>query len=380
MSDPHLSQSIFGADGAHPASVQTVRKRRRNRGPVGCLVVALLLALVAGAAVYSVSSLRPVVSGLFGGDASDYAKSDISSTKVPVTIAAGQGASAIGDQLVKAGVVKSRDAFVDAAKANEKWSAMQPGTYQIAKHSPAADVVALLVDPKNKSTKLVTVREGLRKWEVYETLSKATGHPVSQYEAAEKKATALGLPAAAKGDVEGWLFPSSYEFSAQTSAEDQLKAMFAKATQVTTSLGIPADQLERTVVLASIVEAEGKRPEDKPKIARVLENRLAKPMRLQLDSTVVYPVRKRVLATTDADRALVNDYNTYTRAGLPKGPIANPGEVSLKAAMHPADGPWLYFVAVNPVTGETKFATTFAEHEQFVAEWQTFCREHQDSC
>lgn len=379
MSDPNLSHSIFGGDEAPPKTVETVRRRKRHRGPVGCLAVLLALAVVVGAAFMSVDQLRPMVSSIMGGPA-DYSSSDVSSKKASVTIASGQGAQAIGTMLEKAGVVKSAEAFVDAAKANDKWSAMQPGTYEIAEHSPAKDVVAFLVDPKNKTTKLVTVREGLRKWEVYEALSQATGHPVADYEAAEKKASSLGLPAAANGDVEGWLYPSSYEFSSKTSAEDQLKAMFAKATEVTTRLGISAEKLQDTVIVASIVEAEGKRPEDLSKIARVVDNRLADGMRLQLDSTVVYPVKKRVLATTDADRALVNGYNTYTHEGLPKGPISNPGEKALAAAANPAEGSWLYFVAVNPSTGETKFATTWADHEKNVAEWQQFCQANPGSC
>lgn len=382
MSDPHLSQTIFGdEEGPGSHRVETVRRRRRNRGPLGCAIVAVAALAVLLAAVLALGQLKPLVSSLTGGGSGgDYSSSDVQSEKAKVTIASGQTASQIGSALEKAGVVKSASAFVDAATANPKWSTMQPGTYAIAKHSPAADVVAYIVDPSHKVNDLVTVREGLRKWEVYELLSQKTGRPVSEYEAAEKNTTALGLPAAAKGDIEGWLFPSSYPFTKSTPAADQLKAMVTQAKTQIDTLGIPADKVEDTLIVASIVEAEGRLDVDRPKIARVIDNRLAKPMRLQLDSTVVYPVRKRVLATTDADRALENGYNTYTQDGLPKGPIANPGMASLKAAANPADGPWLYFVAVNPATGETKFATTFDEHQQYVKEWQTFCQNNPGSC
>lgn len=384
MSDPHLSQTIFGDEEGHGSHrVETVRRRRRNRGPLGCAIVAVTALAVLLAAILALGQLKPLVSSLTGGGSGgDYSSSDVQAEKAKVTITSGQTASQIGSALEKAGVVKSASAFVDAATANPKWSTMQPGTYSIAKHSPADDVVAYIVDPAHKVNDLVTVREGLRKWEVYELLSQKTGRPVSEYEAAEKNATALGLPAAANGDIEGWLFPSSYPFTKSTTAADQLKAMVTQAKTQIDTLGIPADKVQDTLIVASIVEAEGRLDADRPKIARVIDNRLVAnpPMRLQLDSTVVYPVRKRVLATTDEDRQRVNGYNTYTQAGLPKGPIANPGMASLKAAAHPADGPWLYFVAVNPVTGETKFATTFDEHQQYVKEWQTFCQNNPGSC
>jgi len=85
-------------------------------------------------------------------------------------------------------------------------------------------------------------------------------------------------------------------------------------------------------------------------------------------------VQKRAVTTTDAERATVNAWNTYTKDGLPSTPIANPGVESLQAAAAPATGSWLFFVAVNPATGETKFATTQAEHDKYVAEFQAWCQ------
>src|SRR6476619_5362897 len=109
--------------------------------------------------------------------------------------------------------------------------------------------------------------------------------------------------------------------------------------------------MERTVVIASIVEAEGMRDADRPKVARVIENRLARKMPLQMDSTVSYGVQHRAITPTNAERAANNPFNTYKVAGLPIGPISNPGAASIEAAAHPTPGPWLYFVAVNPETG-----------------------------
>ena len=111
------------------------------------------------------------------------------------------------------------------------------------------------------------------------------------------------------------------------------------------------------LTIASIVEAEARRDADRGKVARVVSNRLAKKMKLQMDSTVHYVVQRRGgVATSDAERATKSPYNTYYAKGLPPGPIGNPGRASITAAARPTPGPWLYFVAVNPDTGETRFA------------------------
>ena len=124
----------------------------------------------------------------------------------------------------------------------------------------------------------------------------------------------------------------------------------------------PADA-QRVLTVASIVEAEAQREADRGKVARVVVNRLARKMKLQMDSTVHYVVQRRgSVGTSDAERATRSRYNTYFVAGLPPGPIGNPGGASIAAAARPTPGPWLYFVAVNPDTGETRFAADAAGH------------------
>ena len=112
------------------------------------------------------------------------------------------------------------------------------------------------------------------------------------------------------------------------------------------------------------------------KVARVLDNRLAINMPLQLDTTVNYANGKTGLTTTPQDRQNPSPYNTYVHPGLPPGPIGNPGEDAIKAVLTPAQGDWLFFVVVNPDTGETRFATTAEEHQANVAIFQQWLREH----
>ncbi|AKT52788.1 hypothetical protein ADJ73_11150 [Arsenicicoccus sp. oral taxon 190] len=367
-----------GGDDAHRRPTGGGASRpphRRRRGPVFLLVALLVLAAALAAAGLV---LKPMVESFRSG--ADYTAADATGKKVTVTVQEKANGTAIGEMLQQAGVIKSVKAFVAAAKDDPRSQAIQPGDYAIAQHIPAKDAVAYLADPKNRVVKRVTVPEGMRASEVYALLSKASGLPVADYQKAAKDAAALGLPASAKGNVEGYLFPSSYEFKAKSTATQQLATMVAKTKDVLTQLGVSDDKAERAIIVASIVESESRLDADRGKVARVLENRLAAPMRLQLDSTVAYATGKRVITTTDAERAQVNGYNTYTRDGLPVGPIGNPGEASIKAAVNPTPGPWLYFVTIDPATGETVFSETKAQHDQAVLRFQAWCQAHKGQC
>lgn len=352
------------------------KPRRRARAARRLLVLIVTLGLVAGAGLLAVTVLRPMVSGL--GESGDYPGPGTGT--VTVTVNEGDSGRAMGATLEKAGVVKSARAFVDAYQGEPRSAVIQPGEYEMRKEMKGADALAVLLDPANRKVALVTVREGMWASEVYAQLAKATGHPVSDYEAAAKDPAALGLPTSAKGNIEGYLFPASYEFSTKNSAAEQLRVMVGKAVSQLARLGVNGEAAQRVMTVASIVQAEGRNPEDGPKIARVVENRLAASTRLQLDSTVSYVTRTHTITTTDAQRATASPWNTYLVDGLPPGPIDNPGAAAIQAAVAPAPGPWLYFVAVNPATGETKFATTADEHAGNVAQFQAWCKANPGQC
>jgi len=139
--------------------------------------------------------------------------------------------------------------------------------------------------------------------------------------------------------------------------------------------------MQRVLTIASIVEAETSASADRPKVARVIENRLAILMPLQLDSTVIFIAQRRgKLVTTDTERSSQSPYNTYLVTGLPPGPIDSPGLSAMKAAVSPTPGPWMYFVAVNPQTGETRFAVDAAGHAANVKLFQKWCSAHPGKC
>ncbi len=308
--------------------------------------------------------------------------------EVRIVIKTGEDGEVIASTLKSTGVIKTRTAYLDVARANESQAAkIQPGTYTMRKGMTAKDAFTLLANPANREAKRVTVREGLWASEVYPILSKATGVPLAEYTKAAANPKALGLPAAAKGKVEGWLFPSSYEFPDKATATVQLRTMVAKAVAEMRRAGVKEADWERTMTLASIVEAEARLDVDRPKVARVFLNRIANTGQaptyglFQSDASLAYGLKKRVINLTQSELAdQRNPYNLRFKPGLPPTPISNPGAKSIEAVAKPATGTWLFFVATNPDTGETKYATTVTEHEANVAEFQAWCRENADKC
>ena len=352
------------------------KKRKTGRAVKRLLVFVVAIALIGAAAFAAIAVLKPVFSG-FGGD-TDFPGPG--SGEVQVTVNPGDSGRAIAQTLFSAGVVKTAKAFSDAASDNPASAGIQPGEYTLKKEMKASDAVAYLANPANRSVPMVTIPEGRWKSEVFAILAKASGQPVADYETAAKDATALGLPPSAKGDVEGYLFPATYEFAKNSTPTEQLRQLVQKSLATLTAQGVSADDMEKVVTTASILEAEGRSTEDREKQARVILNRLDKNMNLQLDSTVSYGVQKRAVTTTDAERADKNPYNTYVNAGLPAGPIGNPSAESIEAALHPAEGTWLFWVTVNPSTGETKFADTPEQHDEYVKEFQTWCQANPGKC
>ncbi|GAA2478658.1 endolytic transglycosylase MltG [Terrabacter carboxydivorans] len=339
------------------------------------VVIVLALAVIGGGVAVAYKALRPVVEGFL--ESNDYPGPGTG--EVRVTIEGGSGGTAIGKTLADADVVKSSKAFVEAANNDPRSAGIQPGVYTMKRQMKAADALALLLDPKNRLVTRVVIPEGLWADEIYARLSKASNIPVDQYVAAAKQVDQLGLPPSAKGNIEGYLFPASYEFGPSSSALDQLKQMVAESTKRLDDLQIAPDKMERVVTIASLIEGEAQNEDDRSKVARVVENRLAAKMSLGFDSTVNYIFKKRGVPTQEMLDSS-NPYNTRRFPGLPPGPISNPGDSALKAAANPVVGPWLYFVTVNLDTGETKFATTYAEHQRNVAEFQKWCTDNKGKC
>lgn len=376
-----LSQVLpgFGAPGEDPEGRPQPgrrhhnrdRKRKRKRRRRSATVMLLAVLIVGGAVVGAYYGLKPLVHKLTEPD--DYTGAGT----VPVTVKVPDGASGqrIAGVLTSAGVVKTQQAFLDAWNANPKSAQIQPGTYTLKKQMSAAAALSLMLDTSNIITHTVTIPEGYRAEQIYTLLAQKLKLSRAALVKASTSGT-IGLPSAASNNPEGFLFPATYTFSPDVTPAEALTAMVARGNQIYTQLGINGKQLRAVIIQASIVQAEAGDVKYMGPIARVLDNRLRLPKRLELDSTISYFTHRFGVTTTAKERNTPSPYNTYLNVGLPAGPISNPGEKAIEAVLKPPPGKWLYFVTVNPTTGETKFAVDGATHNRYVAEFQAWLAHH----
>jgi UPF0755 protein len=349
--------------------------RRRGR-LVGLIVVLVILLIgVSGSAVVW-SAFGPQIRHAMGWDGPDDYTGTGDGQPATITIMSGQIGSDIARSLAKAGVTKTSTAFYSLLLKQTTQPNFEPGTYKLQKQMSAKSALAQLLDPKNRVISKVVIPEGMTLPQILSKLAVSTGAPIADLQAAAKNYTALGVPKGAPS-LEGFLFPATYQFDPGLPAKTILQHMVARMNQALKSHGVSQANELKVLTLASIVQKEGGSTKDFYKVARVFQNRLDQGIHLQSDATVSYGAHSAKIATTGAQRAdLSNKYNTYAHAGLPIGPISAPGDAAIDAAMHPANGTWLYFVLVNGSTGQTVFSNTLAEHNVAVAQWQAWLRAH----
>ncbi|MFF2195965.1 endolytic transglycosylase MltG [Streptomyces sp. NPDC058157] len=216
------------------------------------------------------------------------------------------------------------------------------------------------------------IPEGWRAPQVYAAIDKELHLPAGT--AAASVATArLPLPAEAKGNPEGYLFPATYPVTSKSTPGALLATMVRTANeQLATKAVAEGGRAHgmtpyQTATLASIIEAEADNPADMGKVARVVHNRLARSMPLQMDSTLNYALNRTTVDVKVKDTRIDHPFNTYERQGLPPTPIDSPGLQAMAAAVAPTPGDWLFFVTVKP--GDTRFSATYEEHRKHVAEF-----------
>jgi UPF0755 protein len=357
------------------------RQRRTDRPRRRLVWLWVLLSIVVVAAVgasYVWFAYQPQVRHVLGWEESnDFVGSG--SGEVVVTITNGQIGEDVAHTLKNAGVTKSFAAFYDLLLKQTPQVEFHPGSYSLKKGMSAKAALTAIRDPKNHVVTRVTLPEGITVKGVISrlaALSDATGISADQLKAAAADYKSYGLPAEAPS-LEGYLFPATYTLDPGSTAHGIFQIMVTEMFKRLDAAGVlPADR-HHVLTLAALTQKEGGSASDFLKVARVWDNRLAQGMNLQSDATVSYGVGGTTISTTDAERAdKSNPYNTYANPGLPIGPISNPGQAAIDATLHPADGPWLYFVLINGETGETTFSTTLAEHNAAVKVWQTWLRAH----
>lgn len=354
----------------HDYEPEQERPDRRRRGPVRRLApwIALLVILIplgiGGGFVYHLYQ-------------SKYHPADFSGPgtgSVQVQVKPNDDATSLGPVLVNLGVVASARAFVLAAEHSTSTTGLIPGYYLMHKHMQASLAYAMLLNRANVIQTTVTFPEGLRASQVIARLAARDKH-ISQAALQQAlKNPALGLPAYANGNAEGYLYPDTYAIPPNATALSVLQQMVQSFNNEATnaSLEQAATQAHlsptQVIVVASLLQAEGGKLSDYPKIARVVYNRLAQHIKLQFDSTVLYGLNTYGILASSKQLQSTSPYNTYRYTGLPPGPIDNPGNAAIQAALHPAQGNWIYFVTTNPKTGYTQFTNSYTQFLQFQQE------------
>ncbi len=294
------------------------------------------------------------------------------STETFVDIVPGTGTQAIAAQLERSGVIRSRYGF-DLLR-ELKGGKLKAGEYRFDHPAPMTEVYARLVRG-DVYTRAVTIPEGYNIFDIAQAVEDAGLGSRDAFLAAARQHTELiaeWMPPGAPRpqSLEGYLFPDTYRFSRHTTPEQMLSAMVHRFRQVSTQLGISGD-VSQTVIMASLVEKEVSQDGERPLVAGVFVNRLAQGMPLATDPTVIYAAlldnrwRGSIYAS---DLQSPSPYNTYRHAGLPPGPICNPGTAALKAAIAPAKTDYLYFV--SDAAGHSRFSAGLKEHAEQVQEYR----------
>ncbi len=366
---------------------------KRALGWIGAIAVIVLLA---GAAWFGAREL-------LGFGYEDYEGSGESD--VLVQVADGDTTSSIAGKLEENDVVASAKAFVEASEGDSRVLSVQPGYYVMKTRMSGSSAVEQLVSPRARVGQL-EIRGGTELDDtvqpddkvtdgVLSLLSKAscadlngtsTCVPVEQLREAAKTAdlAALGAPpwaaeAVAEVDdyrrIEGLIVPGVYDVRPGADANELLGMVLQKSASRLRAAGLP-DDAEPTgktpyevLIIASVIEREAVK-QDFEKVSRVIYNRLDEGMRLEMDSTVNYPLDEPVIRTDPADRQRPGPYNTYQNTGLPPTPIGAPSEQAIEAAEEPAEGDWLFFVKCEK-NGLSCFSETYDEHRRNVEDAQS---------
>ncbi|MDQ0645500.1 UPF0755 protein [Microbacterium murale] len=375
-SSPASLDDLFAAE--HDDTHGAPRKKKRR---TGCLVALIIvLALIGGAVAggaWAMNTYGDKINEIMGWGEPDDWEPGIASGEALVTIHEGDTGSPVSTALYEAGVTRTEDVFYDYLVKENIAVTFYPGVYKLQNKMTAEAALAALNDDANKLENSVGISEGGTLESSLPVITESIGIPLEDLQAAVADPSAYGVAAES---LEGWLFPAVYTFDPEATATQVIQRMVDRTRESLTAAGVPAGDEQRILTIASIIQREG-RTDDFAKVSRVIQNRLDDGMMLQMDSTAQYgygELHAGVVSTSTEAQNDDNPWNTYVHTGLPVGPIANPNDAAIEAAMHPVDGPWFYFVTVNLQTGETVFSTTYEEHQAAIKTWQEWCRANPD--
>jgi peptidoglycan lytic transglycosylase G len=285
----------------------------------------------------------------------------------------GTGTRAMAQELAQNGVIRYSWQFL-LARALNSGKRLQAGEYRFAHADTPWNVLNRIARGDVFYYELI-VPEGSNIFDIAASVGRFDFLKASDFLRAARNPALIRDLAPQAPTLEGYLFPATYRITRSTGVEQICAMMTSQFRKVWRELQDPArpKPVNEIVTLASLVEKETGRPEDRPIVASVYENRLRRGMALDCDPTTIYAalLEERYRGTIyRSDLASDNAYNTYRHAGLPPGPIANPGLASLKAALAPAETDYLYFVAKADGSGGHQFSETIAQHNVAVQQYR----------
>ena len=284
--------------------------------------------------------------------------------EVFLDIPKGDSTRSMAQMLANAGVIEHAWEFL-ALRALRPSSKLQAGEYRFAGPASPIEVYGRIARGDVFYYQLA-IPEGQNMFDIAATVEGLGWMSATEFLAAARDASLIHDLAPAAPTLEGYLFPDTYRLTRHTSAAELCRILTQRFRAEWKRLDTSAD-VHQTVTLASLIEKEAAVPADRPLIASVFHNRLKIGMKLDCDPTTVYAalLEGRYRGTIhQSDLASPNRYNTYQHAGLPPGPIANPGMASLRAALEPAETDYLYFVARPDGSGRHQFSRDIAAHRQ----------------
>lgn len=294
------------------------------------------------------------------------------SKDLTVSIPKGSSAGDIGQILADQGVIRSAFGFKLMVRIKRIGSDLKPGAYNFQPNMTLSAVIGKIARGDSVS-KWLSIPEGFTIRQIADRIKEeGFGNSSRFYSLAKFNGESFQTAFPSPGrSLEGYLFPDTYLVPIGMTEADIIREMldcFNRKVYEPLADEIRASgmSLHDIVVTASLIEREARVPEDRPLISAVLRNRLKQNMRLGIDATVLYALRKHKDRVLYSDLDVDSPYNTYRNFGLPPGPIANPGVESMKAAIHPADAGFLYYVAKPD--GSHVFTDTFEQHKQAIAD------------
>jgi len=289
-----------------------------------------------------------------------------------ISVAPGASLRSVAYDLRRIGLVRHPPLFVAWGRFQGAERRIRPGTYRIDGPISAVDILDMLRRGPGPESRWVTIPEGYTARQIAAALEEKGFARSDVFERVMRDPDLLAALVLPASGVEGYLFPDTYSFPLSTDPADIVRAMVRRFRQVSGELtglrrksGLGEEEM---VILASVIEKETGKAEERPLISGVFHNRLRRGMLLQSDPTVIYGLRQFDGNLTRAHLADDSPYNTYRYPGLPPGPIANPGRAALRAAVDPAPTRALYFVARND--GSHEFSESLRQHNRAVWRYQ----------